>query len=50
MSKIAINDYVYNHNRHENGTIVGDRGGYVGRWDISKLPAQSHQARARGVM
>lgn len=32
MSKITIGDYVYNDYRHENGTVIGDRGGYVGRW------------------
>jgi hypothetical protein len=34
MSKITIGDYVYVDYLHKNGTVIGDRGGYVGRWTV----------------
>lgn len=34
MGKIHIGDYVYVEYLHKNGTVVGDRGGHVGRYTI----------------
>lgn len=34
MSKLNIGDYVYVDYSHRNGTVIGDRGGHVGRWTV----------------
>lgn len=34
MSKVNIGDYVCIEYMHKNGTVIADRGGYVGRWQV----------------
>lgn len=32
MSKVYVGDYVYHENHRQNGTVISDRGGHVGRY------------------
>lgn len=34
MSKLNIGDYINVSYTRENGTVIGDRGGHVGRWTV----------------
>lgn len=34
MSKLNIGDYVHISYTRQNGTVIGDRGGHVGRWTV----------------
>lgn len=47
MSKVNIGDYVYVDYRHKNGTVIGDRGGYVGRWTIKFDDGETGNASSR---
>lgn len=50
MSKIYIGDYVYHERHRENGTVIGDRGGYVGRYLITSDKGEQYHASSRDLV
>lgn len=49
MSKIHIGDYVYHEYYRTNGTVIGDRGGHVGRYSIKADDGQHYHASSRDL-
>ena len=49
MSKIIIGDYVYHEHHNENGTVINDRGGHVGRWIIQADNGKTYHASSRDL-
>lgn len=49
MSKVQIGDYVYHENHKENGTVINDRGGHVGRWILQADNGQTYYASSRDL-
>jgi len=50
MSKIHIGDYVYHDTYRTNGMVIGDRGGYVGRYAIKADNGEHYYASSRDLI
>lgn len=50
MSKVHIGDYVYHETYRTNGTVIGDRGGHVGRFTIKADNGEHWHASARDLI
>lgn len=47
MTNLQIGDYIYVDYHHKNGTIIGDRGGAVGRWLVKFDDGASYHVSSR---
>lgn len=50
MSKLNIGDYVNITYTRENGTVIGDRGGHVGRWTVKLDNGDTTQVSSRDAI
>ena len=50
MSKVYKGDYVYHLRSEQNGYVVADRGGYVGRWQVRLDNGSTHYASSRDLI